>query len=349
MSDRRRHQGCRGLVGRHAMSRHPIPLTPILIMALVVAVASSPLTIWAQPRTKVPKVGVIGERGQADPFLEAFRQGLREVGYTDGHNIIVEYRYAGGMLDRVSKLVADLLRVDVDVIVVGGTGSAQAARSVTVTVPLVFVLPGDPVGSGLVASLARPGGNATGMSTLLPDLSRKHLELLKAVTPRATRVAVLKNPLDPIHGPAVTAAQEAAGALALQLKTFEVRQANDLPHAFSAMSAWRADALLVLSGPLFGSHLRQVANLARDKRFAGIYVRREFAEVGGLLAYGPSFPDNWRRAATYVHKILNGARPADLPVEQPAKVELVINMKTAAALGLTIPSSLLLQADEVVE
>jgi putative ABC transport system substrate-binding protein len=336
-------------MGRHVVSRHRIPLAGMLIMALVIAAVSSPLTTWAQSRTKIPKVGVIGERGQADPFLDAFRQGLREVGYTDGHNIAVEYRYAGGMIDRVSKLVADLVRVEVDVIVVGGTGSAQAARTVTAKVPLVFVLPGDPVSSGLVASLARPGGNATGMSTLLPDLSRKHLELLKAVTPKATRVAVLKNPLDPIHGPAVTAAQEAAGILALELKTFEVRQASELPQAFSAMSAWRANALLVLSGPLFGSQLGQVASLARDKRLPGIYVRREFAEVGGLLAYGPSFPDNWRRAAIYVHKILNGARPADLPVEQPAKVELVINMKTAAALGLTMPSSVLLRADEVLE
>lgn len=253
------------------------------------------------------------------------------------------------MIDQVSKLATDLLRLEVDVIVVGGTGSAQAARSVTTTVPLVFVLPGDPVGSGLVASLARPGGNATGMSTLLPDLSRKHLEFLKAVAPKASRVAVLRNPDSPIHEAALSAAQEAARALAVELRTFEVRRADEFLPAFSAMTAWRADALLVLSDPFFGTHLGQLARRARDKRLPGIYVRREFPEAGGLLAYGPSFPDNWRRAATYVHKILNGARPADLPVEQPARVELVINLRTARALGLTISRSLLLQADEVIE
>lgn len=331
------------------MAWYRIFLIAISIMVLVVAAVGSPLTTWAQPGTKIPRVGVIGERGSSDPFLDAFRQGLRELGYSEGRNILVEYRYADGMIDRVSKLATDLLRLEVDVIVVGGTGSAQAARTVTGPVPLVFVLPGDPVGSGLVASLARPGGNATGMSTLLPDLSRKHLELLKAVAPKTTRVAVLKNPVSPIHPPAVSTAQEAARALAVELRTFDVRQANEFAQAFSAMTAWRADALLVLSDPFFGSHLRQVAGLAREKRLPGIYVRKEFAEAGGLLAYGPSFPDNWRRAATYVHKIVNGARPADLPVEQPTKVELVVNMKTASALGLTIPRSLLLQADEVIE
>jgi putative ABC transport system substrate-binding protein len=326
-----------------------MPLIAASILALILAAVGAPLTGWAQPATKAPRVGVVGERGPADPFLEAFRQGLRELGYTEGHNIVVEYRYAHGMIDRVPKLTADLVRLEVDVIVVGGTESARAARTVTATVPLVFVLPGDPVGSGLVASLARPGGNATGMSTLLPELTRKHLELLKGAAPKASRFAVLKNPASPIHPPAVNAAQEAARALAVELKVFEVREANEFAQAFSAMTAWRAGALLVLSDPFFGTQLGQVSRLARENRLPAIYVRKEFAEAGGLLAYGPSFPDNWRRAATYVHKILTGARPADLPVEQPAKVELVINMRTANALGLTIPRSLLVQADQVIE
>ena len=293
---------------------------------------------------------MLGELSPADPFLAAFRQGLRELGYTEGQNIVVEYKYAHGMVDRVPELVAELIRLKVAVLVVGGGAAARSAKAQTKTVPIVFVLPGDPVGSGLVASLARPGGNATGTSTLLPELSRKHLELLKAAVPRVSRVTVLYNSAGrPVAGLALDATREAARALAVELQVLEVRQPNELVSAFAAARAQRAEALLALSAPVFGNQLAQLAELAAKHRLPAIYVRREFAEAGGLLAYGPSFPDNYRRAATYVDKLLKGAKPADLPVEQPTKVELVINLKTAKALGLTIPQSLLLRADEVIQ
>lgn len=311
---------------------------------------AAPLIAEAQQVGKVPRLGVLGERSPADPFLAAFRQGLREHGYTEGQNIVVQYSYAHGVVDRFPELAAELLRLKVDVLVVGGAAAARAAKAQTTTVPIVFALPGDPVGSGLVASLAHPGGNITGTSTLLPDLSRKHLELLKAAVPRVSRVTVLYNAAGrPDGGLALDATREAARALAVELQVLEVRQPNELASAFAAARAQHPDALLALSSPAIGNNLAQLAELAAKHRLPAIYARREFAEAGGLLAYGPSFPDNYRRAATYVDKILKGARPADLPVEQPTKVELVINLKAAKGLGLTIPQSLLLRADEVIQ
>jgi putative tryptophan/tyrosine transport system substrate-binding protein len=321
-----------------------------LVTSMAGAVAA-PIATGAQQRVgKVPRIGVLGEKSPADPFLAAFRQGLRELGYTEGQNIVVEYRYANGMVDRFPELAAELIRLKVDVLVVGGAAAARAAKAKTKTVPIVFALPGDPVGSGLVASLNRPGGNATGTSTLLPELSRKQLELLKAAVPRVSRVTVLHNSAGrPVAGLALNATREAARALAVELQVLEVREPNELVSAFAAARAQQADALLALSDPVLGNKLAQLAELAAKHRLPAIYVRREFAEAGGLLAYGPSFPDNYRRAATYVDKILKGAKPADLPVEQPTKVELVINLKTAKALGLTIPPSLLARADQVIE
>ena len=319
-----------------------------LAALLVLALLAAPLAVDAQP-AKIPRIGVIGELSPDDPFLAAFRQGLRELGYAEGKNIAVEYRYAHVMVDRFPEIVAELLRVNVDLLMVGGAVSARAARAQTTTVPIVFALPGDPVGSGLVASLAHPGGNATGMSTLLPELSRKQLELLKAAVPRVSRVAVLYNSAGRRGGLALEATREAARALTLELLDFEIRQPNELESAFAAARAHRADALLALAAPIFGNELARLVELTARHRLPAIYGRREFAEAGGLLAYGPSFPDNFRRAATYVDKILKGARPADLPVEQPTKVELVINLKTARALGLTIPPSLVLRADDVIQ
>jgi putative tryptophan/tyrosine transport system substrate-binding protein len=320
-----------------------------LLTSLAGAVAA-PIAAGAQQVGKVPRIGVLGEKSPADPFLAAFRQGLRELGYTEGQNIVVEYRYANGTVDRFPELAAELIRLKVDVLVVGGAAAARAAKAKTKTVPIVFALPGDPVGSGLVASLNRPGGNATGTSTLLPELSRKQLELLKAAVPRVSRVTVLHNSAGrPVAGLALDATREAARALAVELQVLEVRAPNELVSAFAAARAQHADALLALSDPVLGNKLAQLAELAAKHRLPAIYVRREFAEAGGLLAYGPSFLDNYRRAATYVDKILKGAKPADLPVEQPTKVELVINLKTAKALGLTIPPSLLARADQVIE
>jgi putative ABC transport system substrate-binding protein len=310
----------------------------------------APVTVAAQQPGKVPRIGVIGEQSSGDPFLAAFQQGLRELGYIQDQNIVVEYRYAHGVVDRFAELAADLVRLKVDVLVVGGAAAARSAKAQTTTVPIVFALPGDPVGSGLVASLARPGGNATGTSTLLPDLTRKHLELLKAAVPRVSRVTVLYNSAGrPGAGLAMDATWEAARALAVELHVLEVRQPNELVNAFAAVRTQHPDALLALSDPVIGNNLAQLAELAAKHRLPAIYARREFAEAGGLMAYGPSFPANYRRAATYVDRILKGAKPAVLPVEQPTKVELVINLKTAKALRLTIPQSLLRRADQVIE
>ena len=321
-----------------------------LAAVLVLGLFAAPLAVNAQQVGKVPRIGVIGELSPADPFLAAFRQGLRELGYAEGKNIVVEYRYAHGMVDRVPEIVAELIRLKVDLLMVGGAAAARAAKAQTTTVPIVFALPGDPVGSGLVASLSHPGGNATGMSTLLPELSRKQLELLKAAVPRVSRVAVLYNSAGRrVPGLALEATREAARALTLELQIFEIQRPNELEGAFAAARAQRADALLVLAAPVFGTELARLVELTAQHRLPAIYGRREFAEAGGLLAYGPSFPDNFRRAATYVDKILKGARPADLPVEQPTKVEFVVNLKAAKALGLTIPPSLVLRADDVIQ
>ena len=317
---------------------------------LVLSFLAAPLVAEAQQPPKAPRIGVIGERAPTDPFITAFRQGLRELGYTEGQNIVIEYRFTHGVLDRVPKIAAELIRLKVDVLVVGGTVSAQSVKAVTSTVPIVFTTAGDPVGSGLVASLAHPGGNVTGTSSILnPELSGKQLELLKAAVPHVSRVAVLYNPVNPIAGHLLNGAREAARSLAMELQVFEARQRNELASAFAALMAWRPGGLLVVSDPVFGNELAQLANLAVKNRLPALYARREFTEAGGLLAYGPSYSDNYRRAATYVDKILKGAKPGDLPVEEPTKLEFVINLKTARALGLTIPPSLLGRADEVIQ
>jgi putative ABC transport system substrate-binding protein len=321
----------------------------VLILLPALAVLVVPVVAEAQPAGKAPRIGVIGEFSPTHPFVAAFRQGLRELGYTEGQSILVEYRHAHGALDLVPNFAAELIRLKVDILVVGGTVSAQLAKTQTTTVPIVFATSGDPVASGLVASLARPGGNATGLSILSPELSGKQLELIKAAVPKVSRVAVLHNPRNPAAGSAVQAAREAARALAVELKLLEVSQPDELSSAFSVLTGWRAGALLVLPDPVLGNELARISKLASQNRLPAMYMRREFAEAGGLLAYGPSFSDNYRRAATYVDKILKGAKPADLPVQQPTKFELILNRGTAKALGLTIPRSLLLQADQVIE
>jgi putative ABC transport system substrate-binding protein len=308
-----------------------------------------PLAAGAQQTGKVARIGLIGETVPTSSYLAGFGQGLRELGYVEGRNIVVEYRYAHGLLNRVPALVSELIRLDVSVLVVGGTISAQAAKRVTTTVPIVFVLAGDPVGSGLVASLARPGGNATGLSNLVTELSGKQLEIIKAAVPRASRVGVLYNPLSAANRSALEGARVAVRTLAMELQALEVRQPDQVASAVSAVATWRADALLALSDPVIGQELVQLSRLAADKRLPAMYARREFADVGGLLAYGPNFAENYRRAAAYVDRILKGANPADLPVQQPTEFELVINLRTARALGLTIPPSLLARADQVIE
>lgn len=328
----------------------PIVRWAVLAALLPLAVLEVPLLACAQAPPKIPRVGVIGERSTADPFIAAFRQGLQELGYTEGQSVVIEYRYAHGALDRISRFADELIRLDVDVLVVGGTVAAQSAKALTTTVPIVFALAGDPVASGLVASLARPGGNATGMSNLVPELSAKQLELLKAAAPQVSRVTVLYNPQNPVHtGPTLDGTREAARTLAVELQLLEVSQRHELAGAFSALTAWRADAVLALSDPVLGNELGQLSRLATRNRLPAVYSRREFAEAGGLLAYGPRFTDNYRRAAGYVDRILKGAKPADLPVERPTTFEFVINLKTARALGLTIAPSLLGRADQIIQ
>jgi putative ABC transport system substrate-binding protein len=319
----------------------------VLVLLSALAVLVVPFFTEAQPAGKVPRIGVIGEGSAGDPWVAAFRQGLRDLGYAEGENILVEYRYLQGVLDRVPDLPAELIRLKVDVLVVGGTIAARSARAQTTRVPIVFTLVSDPVGSGLVTSLARPGGNATGLSNVISELSGKQLELLKAAVPQVARVAVLYNPANPAARSAVTGAREAARALAMELQVLEVRQRHELATALSPLTSRRVDAILAISDPAIGGS--ELAPLVVKHRLPAITAPREFAERGGLLAYGPSYSHNWLRAATYVDKILKGAKPADLPVEQPTKFELVVNLKTAKALGLSIPQSLLWQADEVIQ
>ena len=321
----------------------------VLIPALALASLAAPLIPDAQQPAKLHQIGFL-QRGspQASRF-EAFRQGLRALGYTEGQNIAIEQRYAHGVHDRLSGLAAELVPRKVDVIVVDGTATAIVAKAATTTIPIVFTLAGDPVGSGLAASLARPGGNVTGLSNLAAELSGKQLQLLKEAVPEASRVAFLYNPGNPATAPALNGAQAAARALGIQLQVLEVRRPNELGKAFSEMTKGRAGALLTVSDAIFTTERVQLLKLAAKGRLPVMFSDREYVEAGGLMSYGTNFPDQYRCAATYVDKILKGAKPADLPVEQPTRFDLAINMKTAKGLGLTFPPSILVQATEVIE
>jgi len=290
----------------------------------------------------------------ADPHVhEAFRQGLRDLGYVEGRNVVIEYRDAEGKLERLPALAAELVALKVDVIVTGGgTPTALAAKQATRTVPIVFIAVGDPVTSGLVTSLARPGGNVTGLTSLAPELVGKWLELLTQAVPGVSRVAFLWQPGvigERTEKDMLKAADVAARALGVRLQFVEARGPADIDRAFSDMTRTRAGALTVLPYAMFNSERRRLVDLAAKNRLPTVYSFREYVDAGGLMAYGPNLADLIRRAATYVDKILKGAKPADLPVEQPTKFELVINLKTAKALGLTIPPSLLGRADEVIQ
>ena len=345
--------GSRGWAKSRKASRSWIAIAFVILRVLVLAALVGPFTAEAQPAGRLPRVGVIWDAATTPPPATGFRQGLRELGYTEGQNIIVEDRHAAGRVEQVPKLATELIALGVDVLVVGGTVSAQSAKAVTSTVPIVFALAGDPVGSGLVASLAQPGGNATGLSNLVSELSGKQLEILKATLPHVSRIGVLYNPVNPVNPASRVALEEArasARTLAVQLQVQEVRQPDELARAFSVLRARRAGALLVVSDPVFaGAQASEVLRLAVESRLPAIYGSRLFPEAGGLFSYGPSFIDNLRRAASYVDKILKGAKPADLPVQQPTKIEFVINMKSAKALRLNVPQSLLLRADAIIE
>ncbi len=307
----------------------------------------------AQPPQKVPRVGYLTPGSPSDLArqrrFEAFRQGLRELGYVEDQNIAIESRRAEGKYDRYSALADDLVRLKVDVIVAVGGRATQDAQQATRTIPIVMSVVIDPVGSGLVASLARPGGNVTGLTIMASDLVGKQLELLKEVVPKVSRVALLWNPANPGSAPQLRQAEAAARALGVRLQPLEARDPKEIDSAFAAMTRERAGALLILPDAIFGNQRRQIAELAAKRRLPSLLGVGEYAEAGGLMTYSANNLDLERRAATFVDKILKGAKPADLPIEQPSKFELIINLKTAKALGLTIPQSLLLRADEVIQ
>lgn len=313
-------------------------------LVLALALAHS---VAAQAQGKVARIGVVAERAPTDPIMVAFVDGLREFGYVDGQNIKIEWRYAPGANDRYAEFAAELVRLPVDVLVVGGSIAASSAKAATTTVPVVFTSVADPVAAGLVASLSRPGGNLTGLSNVSAELSAKHLEILKQAAPKIAQVAVLHDPRS--SEPALKAIRAAARSLDVRLRLFEVRTPDDVTQAVSTAAAERCDAVLPISSPVIGNALDRLAAQSTARRLPTIYARSEFVNQGGLLSYGPSFATNYRRAAAYVDKILKGAAPGSLPVEQPTTFELVINLKAAQALGLRLPASLLQRADRIVE
>ena len=314
---------------------------------------AAPLAAQAQQAPKLPRIGYLREGSASDaawPAAEAFRQELRERGWLEGQNVAIEYRWSEGRRDRLPELAAELVRLKVDVIFAPSTAATVAAHNATRTIPIIMASFGDPVGRGIVASLARPGGNVTGLSYSVGlGIVAKQLELLKEVVPKVSRVAVLGDPGHPQYGSLLREAEVASRSLGVQLQVVEARGPSAYDSAFGAMVRKRAEALLVLPDPVSFLHRRPHLDLAAKHRLPASYGSREFVDAGGLISYGPSLSDLWRRAATYVDKILRGAKPADLPVEQPTKFELVINLKTAKALGLTIPPSVLGRADEVIQ
>jgi putative tryptophan/tyrosine transport system substrate-binding protein len=309
-----------------------------------------PLAARAQQPASPRRIGFMRAAGPNEKEFDAFRSGLRALGYVEGQNIVIEQRYATGAYDRLGELAAELVRLKTDVIVVDGPPAAKAAKAATADIPIVFTLAVDPVADGLVASMARPGANLTGLTLSVGyQLAGKRVELLKDIKPDLARLAVLKNPNQPASSPYLGEAEKVARVLGLTVRTFDARSPGDLPAAFAAMVEWRADGLITLNDGMLYSQRERVVMLARENRLASLHPETGFVEAGGLVSYGPSLPDLFLRAATYVDKILKGAKPADLPVEQPTKFELVVNLKAAQALGLTVGREFLLRADEVIE
>jgi putative ABC transport system substrate-binding protein len=322
-----------------------------ILFALCFMLLAPRFSAEAQQPKKVPRIGYLttGSINITPSRRKAFLEGLRELGYVEGKNIFIEYRWAEGKLDRLPALAAELVRLKVDVIVTASSASTRSAKQATSTIPIVMLYDDDPVGSGFVASLARPGGNITGLSTLSPETSGKQLELLKEIVPKLSRVAVLGNATTPGSPQALREINVAADRFGVQLQYLEVRVPKDIETAFREVSKERADAVLVLSTTVLYLNRRQVADLAAKSQLPTIYSRPEFVDDGGLACYGPSYPDMYRRAAVHVDKILKGAKPADLPVEQPRKFEFIINLKAAKQIGLTIPPTVLYQADKVIK
>ena len=311
--------------------------------------AAWPLAASAQ--SKIPRIGFMGNSTAAleANLVDAFREGLREHGYEEGRNIVIEYRWADGKYDQFPALVAELIAAKVDVIVTAGTPAALAMKKATTTVPLVMVAVGDPVGTGLVPSLARPGGNLTGLSSVAPDLEGKRLQLLREVVPALSHVAMFINSVNPFHVSSMRQARAAAKAMGIKLQLHDIRKSQDLDDAFAAIRKERPDALLILADRVFLHNRERMMDFTKEQRLPNVNAYKELVEVGGLMSYGPSYEDMHKRAAIYVDKILKGAKPADLPIEQPSKFTFIINLKTAKALGVTVPSQLLALADRLIE
>jgi putative ABC transport system substrate-binding protein len=314
------------------------------------AAAAWPRSASAQPARKLPTIGLLGASSgsQQNQWTAAFLQRLQELGWTEGRTVAIVYRWAEGSNERAAAMAAELVRLGVDVIVTSGTPVVLAVKRATASVPIVFATASDPIGAGMVASLARPGGNVTGLSVQSTDLAGKRIELLREVVPGLRRLAIMANVGNPQHVLEIGEVQAAAGKLGLDIATFEIRQTQDFPSVFEALRS-RAQALYVASDPFMVVNRIRIHTLALATRLPTMHGFREYVEVGGLISYGAHFPDLWRRAADYVDKILRGAKPADIPVEQPTKFNLVVNLITAQALGLTVPPMLLARADEVIE
>jgi putative ABC transport system substrate-binding protein len=317
------------------------------IVTLTLSLLAAPLT--AQPRSTVPRIGILSSGGEApNPLWEAFRQGLRDLGYVEGKNIVLEYRFAAGQRERLPELAAELVRLPVDVLVTAGSG-VLAAKRATATIPIVFAVFADPVAEGLVASLARPGGNVTGLSVMAQDLAAKRLELLTEVVPDLRRMALLWNPDRLGHAILTQEIQAASARESIHLEVLEVRSPQEFDRAFLTMGEKGVGAAIIQDEALFYEERTRIVTLAAQSHIPAIYGHRGYVDAGGLLSYGPNFTALHRRAATFVDKILKGAKPGDLPVEQPTTFALVINLKTAKALGLTMPPLLLFRADEVIQ
>ncbi len=325
------------------MGKRIVSLAAILILASVHLAE-------AQQQAKVSRIGVLGSasRSSNPTGIEAFRQGLRDLGYVEGKNIVIDYRWADGKAERLSDLAAELVSLKPDVLFTPSPQSSLAAKKATTTIPIIFLGIADPVGIGIIASLARPGGNITGLSNLNRELSGKRLELLKESVPKVLVVAVLWNGTSPGHPGVLKETEVAAQSLGLTLQPLEVRIPDDFDGAFQAATSRRVQALLPLGDPLMSTQRRRMLDFAAKNRLPAMYAQNEYVEAGGLMSYGPDMPASYRRAATYVDKVLKGAKPSDLPVEQPTKFEFVINLKTAKQIGLTIPPNVLVRADKVI-
>jgi putative ABC transport system substrate-binding protein len=325
--------------------------TVVRLVLCALSLLTAPLAAQAQQAGGTVTIGYLGNASPAleADLVDAFREGLRQLGYVEGQNLTIRYQWAEGQQERAAGLAQELVRLQPDVILTAGTPGTLAAKHATQSIPIVTAIAGDPIAAGLVASLAQPGGNVTGLSTLATDLGGKRLELFKQAVPQLSRVVALRNPANPFTTIAWQAIEPVAAALGVQLQPVEVRGPHDLDRAFAMIKEARPDGLIVIPDRFLLTYRASIVHFMAEQRLPGMFPFREFVQEGGLLAYGPDYTDMYRRAATYVAKILKGAKPADLPMEQPTKFELLINLKTAQALGLTIPSTLLFQADKVLQ